>query len=182
MGMKHWIIIGIFAILMVGMGRNPVEEAREAKQEKLQGKDPLIHAIQEHNRKSGAFTWQSSPSHTTGYSTNTGTGSTGASTYQYPRYMMPPERQYPRPRKTQQQAPTNQQAPTGNSYYPPPPQSSLGGTSLLRGGQQVAFSGHKVYTYDASGKMVPMPDGVYPTYDGKLNLIVRGGRKYVISN
>jgi hypothetical protein len=84
---------------------------------------------------------------------------------------------------------------TKQGYYPPPP---LPGTNpqqryrrlpprgemhfKLPNGQPLGFRDMDVYTVDASGKTIPMPDGVYPIYDGQTNLIVSGGKSIVINN
>jgi len=49
MNMKLILIGAVFIVLLVAFGRNPVEEGRERRAKAMEGKDPLIHAIQEHN-------------------------------------------------------------------------------------------------------------------------------------
>ncbi len=51
MNTRLLIIGGICALIMVLLGRNPVQVAREEAAAKMAGKDPLIAAIEEHNAK-----------------------------------------------------------------------------------------------------------------------------------
>lgn len=75
------------------------------------------------------------------------------------------------------------------NYYPPiiadrtvftPPQPVIlkGKEARLRSGQVVIFEGASVYTVDAAGGRVPMPDGEYVLQDGG-NLIVSNGRSVI---
>lgn len=50
---------------------------------------------------------------------------------------------------------------------------------ILRSGNQVYFDGAKAQVRDETGKMVPMPDGVYYSQDSSETIYVRGGRRYI---
>ncbi len=46
-------------------------------------------------------------------------------------------------------------------------------------GRQLAFSGTKVFFYNANGGLMPAPDGKYAMYDGRWVMVVRGGQQTV---
>jgi hypothetical protein len=46
-------------------------------------------------------------------------------------------------------------------------------------GQELVFSGTKVYTYNQQGKLYPMPDGEYPMFNGRWTMVVRGGEQTI---
>jgi len=72
--MNIYVIIAavLFVVLMVAFGRNPIEEAHEAKLKK--SGDPLVNAIEEYNAKphmhSGPFAVSSPPSGGQGFPVN----------------------------------------------------------------------------------------------------------------
>lgn len=135
------IVAIVIAILMVAFGRNPIENAREEKAKMLEGKDPLIHAIEEHNKAKAGFTggFGSMMGETPNYPTQQQQPAfQGQPVYQgqpttaqppnYPGYMMPDGQ----PRNYQQQQIQQPQEPANpNSYYPPP--ASTGQPSPLQG-------------------------------------------------
>lgn len=87
----------------------------------------------------------------------------------------------------------DQSTPQSSGYYPPPPLpeknkqpgpegyvpgpgSGLGGVKLPNG-QPLLFSGPQIFTVDAKGKTVPMPDGFYTLADSQIRILVKNGRK-----
>lgn len=87
----------------------------------------------------------------------------------------------------------DQNTPQSSSYYPPPPLpeknkqpgpegyvpgpgSGLGGVKLPSG-QPLFFSGPQIFTVNAKGKTVPMPDGFYTLADSQIRILVKNGRK-----
>ncbi len=197
---NKFVLIGIvLVVLMVAFGRNPVEEAKQDREAALRGRDPLVAAIEEHNAKGRNRTWRGmdfgaggtsgaqSPSHTRGNMGAGGIYQPPANASMYPNRetnLAPPGTALPAP------APGAQQ-----DYYPPPPlpeaQKPRQLRSLpprsemfikMRNGQPVGFRGSEVYTVNADGETVPMPDGVYSLYEGTVEMHVRGGKQYTISN
>jgi len=174
------LLIGVaIVVLMVLFGRNPIEELREQRAKGMTG-DPLVDAIKEHNDQS----------HTNIFGGQGGglpNGSPGFSTTM-PNTALNPMGQQPAP------PPSNPNTGQDNYYPPPPlttqpygqpnplgPQSRLwprsAPTFYLGSGQPVRFSSTRVYTLNAQGKVVPMPDGRYPMFGGKIYLVVKGGHK-----
>lgn len=201
-----WIIIGaIFLILMVVMGGNSGDEAQRAREEAAKRPDALIRAIEEHNnpQKSGLgrFTGGGSDGesplplptgndnsrHYPSYLTNdTNPFAKGLeqpppvspSVQQQPSAAPPTSRGYQDPAVSR---------PPSNDYYPPPPKPPSnpfkphsGLEKRLNTGQPLEIVGTSVYTLNAKGKRVPMPDGVYKMQDSQLTLVVRDGHKLAI--
>lgn len=197
------IVLALFVVLMVAFGRNPVEEAHEKRAAALAGKDPLIEAIEEHNKLQGGGTVMQNTPYNPGYNQgynqiNTGMpNNNGFPSYLQQRGGNPYANA--NPYRTQQMPVTATPAPDQNSYYPPPPlpaNSSLPPHSDIRmdkavpylnlsgddgmhlaGGQKIGFVGTKAYTVDAHGKPVPLPDGKYAMYDGRVTITIRNGHK-----
>lgn len=191
-----WLIIGgILILLLVAFGRNPVSEAHKRLELSKKGKDPLIEAIQEHNAKNSTGTMSSlregsiSPPPVPTYSGNSN----------IPSYMMRSPQEFTQPGypANPYQAPNTQQpaAPNADSYYPPaphsgpvaPPQNPFSPQSydmhkFLSNGKPILSAGSNIFTRDPSGKIIPMPDGVYSMYNGEMQLIIQGGHHMVISN
>lgn len=201
------VIAILFVILMVAFGRNPVEEAREERAKALVGKDPLINAIEEHNKKAGGITGfgamgEGAPSMPT-YQNPQGSMPTQPYTGQppnYPGYMMKDGQ----PRNYQQ--PQTPAAPSQDNYYPPaapsqpasplqqplaphsqdgvpgiwlPTFATLRTPVALGSGQRIKFFGTRVYALDANGIPHPLPDGKYPLFGGRVNLVVKDGEKII---
>ena len=189
---KKWLIIGgILIVLLVAFGRNPVQEAAKRAELARKGKDPLVEAINEHNTKRGL---------SGGMRNGLPPGATRlpvqvpAADGSAPSYMMRstqeyiPPGGYPKNNSLYPQADQPQQPP---SYYPPPApgarQAVPGPQSFnvhqrLSNGKPVSFAGTQVFTQDAKGNVVPMPDGTYTMYDGQVKIVVRGGHHTIISN
>jgi hypothetical protein len=55
MNIKWMIIAGIFVVLLVVFGHNPVASRRAAKEASLKGKDRLVESIKEYNTKPTHF-------------------------------------------------------------------------------------------------------------------------------
>lgn len=94
----------------------------------------------------------------------------------------------------QQQQPAQQQ-PQQLQITPGMPQSEIDqyylnrreamkkyGGAVLRSGQKIEFAGTAVFTTDKDGKRIPMPDGIYPMYEGTTTIKVKNGRQIIISN
>ncbi len=135
------IIAVLFCILMVAFGNNPIEEAKEEYAKKMEGKDPLIHAIEEHNKATqfqdfgvgDALNTVPGSQRTYTYSpNNTGYQDPTGAPPNYPGYMMrdgqPQNYQQP------QLVPSQPAQQPQNNYYPPPPTS--GPASPLQPQQQ----------------------------------------------
>jgi hypothetical protein len=195
MNMK-WVIIGaILVVLLVAFGRNPVEEKRERAEREMQGKDPLIHAIEEHNKKGGTHS-----SFGGGGAIRPGMGSPQAigtpsglanPTPQNPYFdyranpATPPTPAAPAAR------PAMPAQPQGGGYYPPPANQNMAPAAPLGAGQQrgfylpngqkLKFHGTNVYALTPDGRRMPLADGEYPVLGGKFRMLVRGGEKIDIS-
>lgn len=109
-----WIIIfAFFCILMVALGRNPVEERMEARRQSMEGKDKLIESIKEHNsgkKKSLTSAFQFRKKDDSNKDAEDGTYG-GSLTSARPKMNTPaPPAKFDIPQADQQ------------GYYPPPPQ------------------------------------------------------------
>ncbi len=131
---KNLIIIGvILCILLVVFGRDPGDEMKKAKLKAMEGKDPLIEAIKEHNSKGIGILkkkdGEEEEEDTTGALDNpreevgggviapAPPGSAPGEVYHYPSYLVKPND--PSRQKTGSAASTEPPEPEG--YYPPPP-------------------------------------------------------------
>jgi hypothetical protein len=191
--MKWLIIGGILVVLLIAFGKNPVAESRKRYEMSKQGKDPLIQSIEEYNSGKGS---KGSFGSRRGGDTTYNPGATyppnPAANPGIPSYMQ--RNDSPHITNPYQQPAQPQQPPVPDSYYPPPPSSNPTPTpenpftpqsmiqQQLTNGKPVMFAGTEVYTKDSQGRVVPMPDGTYYMYDGRIPVIVKGGRHVVISN
>ena len=165
--MKWAVIIGVLAILMIAMGRNPIDEARQERKKTMEGKDPLVSAIEEHNSGKNSVGFNPMPA-----------GSALPSPTE--------DRVYSPP------APATPQSAPHDDYYPPPPKGGSPSSSLapktmddmfkLPNGKRFAFDDTKVYTFDAQGKRVLLADGIYPVFGGKLKMVVENGERVGFTN
>ncbi|MDE3060276.1 MAG: hypothetical protein KGJ06_04635 [Pseudomonadota bacterium] len=188
---KAYLILGgiIFIILIVMLGPDPSKDMQAAREKALAGRDPLVAAIEEHNKNAQA------PGMLGSWTGGSVGGMLGSVAPQVPGSTAPAINPYPVPAQ-----PTTK--PNQNSYYPPPamgtrpsnlqqprqPQSYLnlmppGAAPLnLKNGQKVAFAGINAYAVDNYGNVEPLADGVYPLFNGSIHMIIRGGRKIIVSN
>jgi hypothetical protein len=74
-------------------------------------------------------------------------------------------------------------APAPSNYYPPivgdtlkSPDANLAGDFRLRSGQRIGFEDNRVFTTNATGERVPLPDGNYVMMNG-TSLEVQNGRR-----
>ncbi|MDE3015668.1 MAG: hypothetical protein KGI29_01935 [Pseudomonadota bacterium] len=197
------IVAVLLIVLMVAFGHNPIEDAREDRAAALAGKDPLIEAIDEHNKLQGGVpAMLNNP----GYSTvnpYVNQANPGVADHAGLPVYLQQGRQNPYARANPYHSSRPMPAsppPAQNGYYPPPPlsQSSLPPHSdagmdavipyldlsahhgvYLRSGQKVGFVGSSVYAIDARGRPKPLPDGKYAMYDGRVTITIRNGRKVV---
>jgi len=181
---SKWVWIGaLLVILLIAFGRNPIEEGRQERKRQMKGKDPLVHAIEEHNKEDkNRFTIDRFNRG------NYGDAPPGAENVTNQQYRYAPYN--PQQPFTQPQAPVEQQQPQAPGYYPPPPEpdgytppdpngprSKREDLFKLKDGRAYSFNGTKMYTTDASGNQVPLPDGKYPIAGGKLHIIIENGEK-----
>jgi hypothetical protein len=187
-----WLIIGaVVFIIVIALGRNPIKEAREAREEAKKGGDPLIQAIEEHNANSGmrsTFSPQMQEGPGASIASPSGSSNFGNTRSAPPDYMIRPEG---RGNYEYQPPVVRSTPPDSNSYYPPPPLNQAAPNQLgprsyngprLSDGRPVAFAGTDVYTYDSEGNKISMPDGTYYMYDGAIKVVVQDGRQIRSSN
>lgn len=188
MNPKITILIVVILIVMVMFGRNPVEEARKAEEEKYKGiNDPLIRAITEYHEESDPLK----------NGRGNGLDESGRRQKAMPAYMYS-NGKYNAARPTPRPATGQQPTQRNNGYYPPAPlpnnntgsqPSGQGGVfqpqselhMYLNGGQRLAFAGTNVYYLDANGKEQPLPDGKYTTANG-LEMLIADGKKVLGAN
>lgn len=198
-----WIIIAVvFLLLVVLMGSNPGDDQQRAKEEAAMGQDELIRAIEEHNAQDGGAVNRFSGGIPDVGSVLSAPGNTDQI---YPDYLtnddnpfasgldQPPPvsaEQYPEEPQNafDTPSPTPEPLPSQDNYYPPPPQAPPINPGRphsffqqrLSTGQPLEFAGTRVYTRDAKGERIPMPNGVYKMENSQLTLVVRDGHKIVI--
>lgn len=177
-----WVAIGgILVILLIAFGRNPVEEGRQRRAEAMKGKDPLVHAIEEHNKAGGD-----------GLSRGRSMGRMGRG--EVPEGAIDVTPQYNKNSQQDFVVPTPPAAPQNQGYYPPPAAPSdtyvpPGNTGAPRSdnlhrlpdGRLYSSYGTKMYTVDARGDQIPLPDGKYPIAGGKLHIVIENGEKVAIT-
>lgn len=196
-GNLKWIVIGaIILVLFVVFGRSPTQERYKAYEAARAGKDPLMLAIQEHNSKKTQLFG--------GEKKAAPTNVQGALGTPYPVDAKPPQQELPHylmkppvnPFQDNYGTKSAPKPPAQNGYYPPPPlppggnkpspSSQLGPHSgvpqYLANGKPVYFMGINVYTVDADGDIIPMPDGVYKIGSWRRSIMVRDGHKLAIKN
>jgi len=168
MNMKLVIIGVVLVLLLVAFGRDPTEDKKRYREEKMGGKDPLVYSIEEQQKSRGRSTRTSMPEGAEKVGNPPGFGNS-------PDTFQPPSN-----------PPATMPTPQGGGYYPPPANSTpnnfnpVGPGSenfyKLPDGRRYVFSGTKVYTFDTSGNRIPLEDGVYPVFGGHM-LTVKNGEK-----
>lgn len=195
------LIAAVLLVLMVMFGRNPVQEMQDRKAKGFTG-DPLVDKIKAYNDEkshglggtgpagslftgnaNGIRTGMPNQNPTTMNNPN-GYGNPGAPDGRTnPNYgnqdsYYPPSSDATSPQQQQQQqqqwrqpSRPGQIAPQSMLFPPNAPMFYLGS------GQPIRIAGTSVYTVNAQGYAIPMPDGRYPMFNGKLDMVVRGGKK-----
>lgn len=176
----HLIILGVvLVVLLVVFGRNPAQEYRLAKPKRAG--DRLMQNIEDYAKKPHFDLLQ-------GGATNDGLPPPAA-------FQTPGQNPYTRANPYNQPPPKSNQPPPANDYYPPretqpqpgKPQSGIfpfgrPAGFYLKNGQKITFAGADVYTINAQGQKVHLADGVYPMFGGAINMVVRGGKKVILTN
>ncbi|MFW0776579.1 MAG: hypothetical protein ACN2B6_02530 [Rickettsiales bacterium] len=127
--MKLVVIVGAVLVLLVAFGRNPVEEGRDRRAKAMEGKNPLVHAIQEHNSDSNKMGFSRNGKNMS-YGNNRGTRGTGAKNLpsgaikvgsnKRSRRTQNRSTMYGTPPSVTNPAPSGSIQQSGGGYYPPP--------------------------------------------------------------
>lgn len=127
--LKYLIIGGILVILLVAFGNNPVENARNAREEEKKGKDPLMESIREYNEKNSGGRASTAASTRNNYTSSGGAQSYGGSGFfgsgnnaatEYNAEPRMPGYMYPGGQTPPVSANPAAAASQASGYYPPP--------------------------------------------------------------